>query len=301
VTADSVVVLELSSFQLQVMTESPHVAVVTVVTPDHLDVHRSMEEYIEAKRNIVRFQKAGDIAVLNYANEVTRGYAEAIDSTVLWFNAGPDRPGVRVEERRIIAGMPGEEAVEIGPLSLVPLRGQHNIANACAAIAAVMAMGVEAEVIRQALPTFSGVEHRLEFVRQVKGVRYYNDSIATTPERATAGVLSFDEPLVVIAGGRGKNLDMSAFGALLADRAHTVLLVGESGAELRRAIEATGREVTVIDCGSLEVAVSTAAEVARPGDIVLLAPAYTSFDQFPDYAARGRAFKDLVLALGGAQ
>lgn len=301
ISPSALVVMELSSFQLQLLDRSPHVAVVTTVTPDHLDVHRSMEEYAEAKRNIVRYQRRGDVAILNWANPVTRSYAEGIASDVLWFaKPANGSAGVWIEDDTIVARLPGGQPTRIAPVDAVGLRGAHNLANACAATAAVLAAGVQPEDIAIALPGFQAPEHRLELVRQVGGVRFYNDSIATSPERAGAGIRSFPEPLHLIAGGRSKKLDMADFGRLVAERCRTVLLIGESAGELRDAVVAArpaGDGPEIVMAGDLAAALDAARQRARAGDIVLLSPAYTSFDQFPDYAARGQAFKDLVMAL----
>ncbi len=298
--AGTLIVLELSSFQLQLMDASPHVAVLTNLKPDHLDIHDSMDEYVEAKRNIVHFQTGADVAVLNAEDPIVATFAAGLSSRVLWFAV--DRPipgnGVEVAEGMILARLPKLPAATICPVDQVPLRGRHNLANACAAIAAVLTLGVTPEEIAAALPSFEPPPHRLQFVRELNGVRFFDDSIATSPTQAISALEAFTEPIVLIAGGRTKQLDVADFARLAANRCRAIVMVGESTEELRGALaRSSGGRPQLVEAETLAAAVNEAARLAQSGDVVLLSPGYTSFDQFPDYIARGQAFSDAVSEL----
>lgn len=284
-------VLELSSFQLEASRAFRcHIAVVLNITPDHLDRHRTFAAYAGAKRRILANQKPDDFAVLNADDARCRGLAEAVDSRLLWFSRErPVERGASVDARGIAS-----DGRFVCGLDL-PIKGPHNLENALAAVAAAAAAGVWPDAIGRALKSFQPVEHRLEFVRNVRGVAYYNDSKATNVDAALQACRSFDKGLWIILGGRDKGSDYRPLSAALTDRARRVLLIGEAAPIIRGQL---GNAAPIEDLATMERAVAFAGSHARPGDSVVLAPACASFDQFTDYAERGLAFKRLVKELG---
>jgi len=311
------VVMELSSFQLEVMTVSPHVAAVLNVTPNHLDRHRTMEAYIAAKRNVVAHQKPEDFALLGYDDANARALALETAAHLLWFSGGAE-----VDEGAFKTN--GELTLRLGNLpppasggdrvicraSEVRLRGRHNLLNVLAACALAGVAGVPVEAMWKVATTFTGVEHRLELVRELNGVRWYDDSIATAPERSLAAVRSFEEPIVLLAGGRDKKLPWDEFADETVQRVRHLVTFGEAGPMVAEIVEARwvkGREAGsrrqearlegIAQVGTLEEAVEAAARLAQPGEVVLLAPGGTSFDAFRDFAERGDRFKELVQGL----
>ena len=311
IRADDRVVLELSSFQLEGFGPaippdrafppggwSPWGAAILNVTPNHLDRHPSMEAYTAAKANILRFQGEDDWAVLNADDPVTRGLAVSCRGRLLQFSLqGPVAAGAYLDGEDLIWQPDSGRRKWICAASELRLRGRHNVANALAAIAISGAAGATAEAMADVVTTFAGVEHRLELVRTRQGVAYYNDSIATSPERAIAALQSFSEPLVLLAGGRDKHLPWEAWADLVGRRVREVICFGEMAPLLQRALAKAGAGTTVHVCATLQEAVELAAQVARPGDVVLLSPGGTSFDAFVDFAARGEAFRAAVRAL----
>ena len=302
---DEVVVMELSSFQLEELPFSPEVAVVTNITPNHLDQHSSMEEYVEAKRRILTRQSAGDAAVLNYDNPITREFAAGVLGRVVWFSLK------RVSSEGACLGPMGEQLLwngrPVAARSGMRLLGLHNVENALAALAAAKLAGASDDAVARTLATFRGVEHRLELVADVGAVRFYNDSIATTPARAMAGIAAFDasEPLVLIAGGYDKHLPFDEFARALVDRVRVLVLVGVTADQIAFEVEkalaaapaAAAREATleeVVRARDFDEAVRLAAQKARPGEIVLLSPACASYDLFANFEKRGERFRALV-------
>ncbi len=304
-------VLELSSFQLLTMKESPEIAVVTNVTPNHLNVHKGMEEYVAAKANVFRYQTPEQRVILNEDNEITRSFAAQAPGQVVRFSrrAALD-PGVSVEENGpegpAIWISNGQGRRMVLPLDLIRLPGLHNVENYMAAIAAVDGL-VSDETIRQVASSFNGVEHRIELVREVHGVKYYNDSIASSPTRTTAGLRSFPQKVILIAGGRDKNIDYTPLGPEIV--AHVKLLVltggdilGSTAPKICAAVlnapgyDSAALPVLLID--DFEAAVYAAKEHAAPGDIVLMSPASTSFDKFANFMERGKKFKNIVNHMG---
>ncbi|MBI2303664.1 MAG: UDP-N-acetylmuramoyl-L-alanine--D-glutamate ligase [Chloroflexi bacterium] len=300
-TAENWVVLELSSFQLELAEASPHVAVITNVTPNHLDMHASLQEYIAAKANILNYQRAEDIAVINYDNPVTRGLSSQCQGEVLLFSSqGPVEAGTFIQDGWVVFRRQGREEALL-PVSSILLLGAHNRENVLAACAAAGACYLPSQAMAEAVSAFTGVEHRLERVAEVEGVEFYNDSIATTPERAMAGIRAFERPVVLIAGGRDKHLPLEAFSAAVVERCQGVVLYGEAalrlgGAIERQAVAAKGR-FPLLYADSFAQAVEEAFRLALRGGVVLLSPACSSFDMFPDFEARGRKFKGLVMEL----
>ncbi len=288
-TADDVAVVELSSFQLMDMRHSPHVAVITNLAPNHLDVHKDMDEYVTAKTNIFNFQTENDILVLNSDNALT---------------AAMDGPG---ETRFFSRQGKGDVSVENGviccrgqailPVEDILLPGVHNIENYMAAIAAVEGM-VSDETVRQVAKSFGGVEHRIELVRIKDGVRFYNDSIASSPSRTMAGLRSFPEKVLLIAGGYDKHIPYDVLGPEICRHVKKLYLNGATADQIRAAVEACpGQQPEIIDCGDFTTAVLTAAREARTGDVVLMSPASAAFDQFKNFMVRGEYFKKLVKEL----
>ena len=293
-------VLELSSFQLMTMRQSPHIAAVTNLAPNHLDVHRSMEEYVDAKRNILRFQGPGDRAVLNWDNDITRSFAKDAPAAVRWFSFREEPEGDAVFYRDGAVWLKDNTGTrQLLRREDILLPGDHNVENYMAAIAAVQAY-VSPEVIRRYARTFGGVEHRIELVRELDGVRWYNDSIGTSPSRTQAGLRSFPEKVILIAGGYDKHIPYDPLGPELVAHVKRMFLTGDTAPKLRAAAEnAPGYspELVIEDCASLEDAVREARAAARPGDVVLLSPASASFDRYKNFMERGRAFKELVRGL----
>ena len=299
------VVMELSSFQLKIMRSSPAVAAILNITPNHLDRHASMEDYTEAKANILRFQKSGDVAVLGYDNEVTRGLASLTKGTVALFSMEEEvSEGAFLRQQQIILRLEGSEQTICHERD-VRLRGRHNIENVLAACTIAGLAGADSHVMSEVVSSFQGVEHRLEFVREVDGVSYYNDSIATSPERTAAALRAFDEPIVLLAGGQDKHLPWNELASLMLERTRGVVLFGQAAEIIERVLseaiekgQIPGDDLPAIEIkDSLEEAVITARRLARPGDVVLLSPGGTSFDAFKDFTERGVFFKDLVKAL----
>jgi len=286
-------VVELSSFQLMDMHRSPHVAVVTNLAPNHLDVHKDMAEYVEAKKNLFRFQNEKDVLILNADNEITAGF-DGIGTT-RFFSRKTATNGVW-EQGGIIyrGGKPLMAKADI----LLP--GEHNVENYMAAILAVEGL-VEDDVIRHVAKTFGGVAHRIELVRVKDGVRFYNDSIASSPSRTIAGLKSFPEKVILIAGGYDKHIPYDVLGPEVCAHVKKLFLGGATGPQIRAAVEAapeysrSGVEIT--DCGDFKSAVLAAAAAAEDGDVVLMSPASAAFDQFKNFEVRGNYFKKLIMEL----
>lgn len=302
ITPDSIVVLELSSFQLQPLSKSPHIGVVLNLSANHLDHHRSMEEYTEAKKNIFRHQGPDDFAVLNLDNSYTRAMGDECPGHRVFFSRQREVPGgAYLRDDDIVVAVHGREEVAANR-SDIRIPGDHNVENVLAVAAVTALCGCDFEALRQVLREFRGVPHRIEFVAEVDGVRFYDDSIATTPSRAVAGLRSFRDPVVVIAGGSGKNVPFDEFADAAVERAKAVVLVGDTAPQIRAAIEeAKARRekgVRTVEARTFEEAVRLAAAEAAPGDVVLLSPACASFDMFRNYKERGDRFKEIVRVLG---
>jgi UDP-N-acetylmuramoylalanine--D-glutamate ligase len=296
---DDIIVLELSSFQLMTLKNSPSISIVTNVSPNHLDVHKSYEEYIEAKKNIFRFQNENGIVVLNYDNDITRDFAFEAKGEVRFFSRKQHlEEGVIVQDNKIkIVTLESEE--EIMNIDDILLLGMHNVENACTAIAAVKDL-VKKESIVKVLTTFKGVEHREEFVRELNGVKWYNDSIGSSPTRTIAGLASFKTKVVLIAGGYDKHLDYTDMGKYILDHVKVLILMGQTKEKIKEATlsELKKRECSVnlpiIECNTLEEAIISASENSKSGDIVFFSPASASFDMFKNFVERGKKFKEIV-------
>ncbi len=297
VPADGLVVLEVSSFQLETVDRfHPRVAAVLNVTPDHLDRHGSVDAYARTKARIFMNQEAADCAVLNADDPGARALAGFTRADVLWFSRTRRLDhGVFVLDGRITAKLNGH-LEDIGPVADIFLRGQHNVENVLAATACTLWTGIAPEEIHRGIAAFRGVAHRIEFLRQVHGVPYYNDSKGTNVDSTIKAIESFAEPIVLIVGGKGKGQDFTPLAAAARGRVCRVLTIGEDGDKIGQALAKVGIPVT--RAATLDTAVTVARDTARPGDVVLLSPACASFDQFDNFEHRGDVFRKLVERLG---
>ena len=290
--AEDFAVVELSSFQLMDMKRSPARAVVTNLAPNHLDVHKDMEEYVEAKKNIFRYQEETGLLILNADNAITAGFAG--NGTTRFFSR-QGKAHVCLENGIITRGGEG-----VLPVSDILIPGVHNIENYMAAIAMVEGL-VEDETICHVARTFGGVEHRIELVRIKDGVRFYNDSIASSPSRTIAGLRSFSEKVILIAGGYDKHIPYDVLGPEICAHVKKLFLGGATGTLIREAVEQCPEydpaALEIVDCETFEPAVRAAAAEAKSGDIVLMSPASAAFDQFKNFMVRGEFYKKLVKEL----
>jgi UDP-N-acetylmuramoylalanine--D-glutamate ligase len=324
IAASDGVVMELSSFQLeffgpwsQGLAEradegesvgalfdrtgwSPPIAGLLNITPNHLDRHHTMENYVAAKAHILSHQRPGETAVLNLDNPATRALGERLprEQRVIWFSLEKEMAeGAFLRGDRLTLRLAGLE-ITVCRTDELGLLGQHNLANALAACALAGAAGAPGEALRHVATTFEGIEHRLELVRARAGVRWYNDSIATTPERTIAALRAFDAPIILIAGGRDKHLPWEEMAALTWKKVRHLVLFGEAAALIEQAMSSSRfsqpNSCQVYLAGTLERAVESAAQVSRPGDVVLLSPGGTSYDAYQDFAERGNRFEQLV-------
>jgi UDP-N-acetylmuramoylalanine--D-glutamate ligase len=292
-------VLEVSSFQLETTERfHPEIAVVLNVTPDHLDRHGSFENYTAAKERIFANQTAEDALVLNADDDVASRMAARAKSRIFWFSAKRVvRQGAFVHEGAIVYRASEQAAPEfILKLENIPLKGHHNVENVLAAVCAARLAGVAPEAIREAVESFKAVEHRLEFVASINGVDFYNDSKATNVDATAKAIAAFPTGIHLILGGKDKNSDYRQLRPLLEERVKTVYTIGAAAEKIEMHIYGS---VPIVNAGTLEQAVAKAAEAAQPGEIVLLAPACSSFDQFENYEHRGQVFKELVHARQG--
>ena len=290
-------VAELSSFQLISMRQSPHVAVVTNLSPNHLDMHKDMQEYIDAKRNIYLHQDAFSRTVLNADNAITAGFAPEVRGDAWLFSrkAAPAR-GVWCDGEAIYVN--GEKVLAVRDIKIP---GWHNVENYMAAIGAVWG-DVSPENIRKVACEFSGVEHRAEFVRELDGVKYYNDSIASSPTRTISGTLSlYQEKIVLICGGYDKHIPYTPLGPVICDKVKALVLLGATGPKIEEAVKAAPSYAPgapeLLHASSMEEAISLARQAAAPGDVVSLSPASAAFDMYPNFEVRGRHFKEIVNSL----
>ncbi|HEY42764.1 MAG TPA: UDP-N-acetylmuramoyl-L-alanine--D-glutamate ligase [Anaerolineae bacterium] len=299
--ANDLVILELSSFQLELMTISPQVAGILNVTPNHLDRHRTMEAYTAAKKRILDYQSGDDIAILGREDPGAWALREEVRGRLIsfgWSDPGQGE-GTYLKDGSIHLRS-GMNDMEIAAVGMVELRGEHNLLNVLASCAIAAAVDISPEAMVAGLRGFHGVEHRLEFVRSINRVDWYNDSIATSPERAIAAIKAFEEPLVLLAGGRDKDLPWGDFASLVRQRIEHLILFGEAAEKIARAIKSVPGPYKFKSfeiCDGLEAAVQRASQVAEPGSVVLLAPGGTSFDEFKDFAERGAFFRALVEGL----
>ena len=296
-TENDYVVLELSSFQLMNMKISPKISVITNISPNHLNVHSSYEEYIDAKKNIFKFQSKDDIVVLNYDNDITRECAKEAEGRVVFFSSKTKLDDGVILDEDVIKECDDRIRRHIMNTKDILLRGVHNYENICAAISATKTL-VDIDTQIEAIKKFKAVEHRLEFIREIDGVKWYNDSIGTSPTRTIAGLNSFDERIVLIAGGYDKHLDYTPIAKPILDNVKSLILMGQTAEKIFLAVkeeeERQGKKIDTYICETLEETVSLAKKQARPGDIVLFSPASASFDMFKNFEERGKKFKEIV-------
>ena len=294
---EDMVVLELSSFQLMDMQSSPHISVITNISPNHLDIHKSYEEYIEAKKNIFKYQNEDDILVINYDNTITKDFKAEAKGKVIYFSRKQKLEDGVICDSGIIKSCEEKVRRHILNTKDILLRGVHNHENICSAIAATASL-VEPEIQAEAIKKFKGVEHRLEFIRELNEVKWYNDSIGTSPTRTIAGLNSFSEKIVLIAGGYDKHLDYTPIAKPIVSNVSKLILMGATAPKIEEVVvqelEMQGKELPIYHCNTLQETVEKAYEIANSDEIVLFSPASASFDMFKNFEERGEMFKELV-------
>ena len=294
---EDIIILELSSFQLMNMTVSPDIAVITNITPNHLNLHSSYEEYIEAKKNIFRSQDENGILVLNYDNEITRECKQDANGKVAYFSSKEKLDNGIIVDNDIIKECEDKLRKHIVNTKDINLKGMHNYENICAAYAATKTL-VDTETALKAIKEFKGVEHRLEFIKEINGVKWYNDSIGTSPTRTIAGLNSFEEDIILIAGGYDKNLDYEPLAKPIVDKVKGLILIGQTAEKIyevvNKKLQEENKDLDIYICDEFSQTVQIANKIAKPGQIVLFSPASASFDMFENYAQRGKKFKELV-------
>lgn len=294
---EDIIVLELSSFQLMNMTVSPDISVITNVSPNHLNIHSSYEEYIEAKKNIFKNQNENGIVVLNYDNDITRNCKAEANGKVIYFSSKEKLDNGIIVDNDVIKECEDRLRKHIISTQEVHLRGMHNYENICAAIAATKTL-VDTETQTKAIREFTGVEHRLEFIREIDGVKWYNDSIGTSPTRTIAGLNAFSEEIILIAGGYDKHLDYEPIAKPIVDHVKGLILIGQTSEKIYEAVnkelQEENKDLDIYMCNEFAQTVQIAKQIAKPGQIILFSPASASFDLFKNFAERGDKFKELV-------
>ena len=295
--SEDIVVLELSSFQLMGMKISPHIGVITNITPNHLNIHKDYEEYIDAKKNIFKYQNENDIVILNYDNEITRNAAKEAMSKVVFFSHKEKLENGFIVDEKIIKECEDDIRKHIIDTKDIILRGEHNFENVATALAATKTL-VSQDIAVKAIKEFKPVEHRLEFVRELDRVKCYNDSVSSSPTRTIAGLSSFDEEIILIAGGYDKNLDYTPIAKPIVEKVKKLILIGQTSNKIYECVKSEAEKQNVkIDiymCSSLKETVTLAKRIAKPSQVVLFSPASASFDMFKNFADRGEQFKKLV-------
>ncbi|SCK04116.1 UDP-N-acetylmuramoylalanine--D-glutamate ligase [uncultured Clostridium sp.] len=290
---DHMVVLELSSFQLMTMNSPVDVAIVTNLTPNHLDMHKGMEEYIDSKKNVFLYQNETDVLVVNRENEITFGFEKEAKGYVREFSSKRTiENGAYYKEGKLYL-----EGNEVCEKDNIIIKGMHNVENYLAAFIATKD-DVKIETMKNVAETFGGVEHRCEFVREIDGVKYYNDSIASTPTRTVAGLKAFEKKVILIAGGYDKHIPFEPLAEEGYPYIKEVIILGDTKFKIKEAFEKLkiekGIEIQTIMVDSLEEAVEVSREISTEGDVVTLSPACASFDMFPNFMVRGNKFKEIV-------
>lgn len=294
---DDKVVLELSSFQLMGMEVSPSISVITNITPNHLNVHKDYEEYIEAKKNIFKYQDRDGILILNYDNEITKNCSAETKGKVIFFSGKEKLDNGYIVDGDVIKECDDKLRKHIVSVKELTIRGKHNYENICCALAATKTL-VDVSKALEVIKSFPGVEHRIEFVKEINGVKWYNDSASSTPSRTISGLNAFDEEIVLIAGGADKNLDYTPVAKPILDKVKTLILMGQTAGKIFDSVkeeqEKEGKDIDIYMVNSLSQAVILAKRYAKPGQIVLFSPASTSFDMFKNMYDRGHQFKNIV-------
>ena len=297
VKPENIIILELSSFQLSDMDISPDISVVTNIYPDHLNVHKSYEEYREAKKNIFKHQSENGIVVLNYDNEFTREFAKEANGKVIFFSSKEKLDDGFIYDKADGTIKYCKDGVRrhIIKKEDIKLRGIHNYENICAALAATSSI-VDVDTQVKAIEEFTGVEHRLEFVRELNNVKWYNDSIGTSPASTIAGLNSFDEDIILLAGGSDKGRDYKEVGEAIARKVRALILTGPTSEKIENATKQAlnGKSIEIYYTSNMQESVNLAKEIAKAGDVVLLSPASASFDLYKNFEDRGHQFKDCV-------
>lgn len=298
INADDIAVVELSSFQLISMRKSPEIAVVTNIEPNHLDVHKDMQEYVDSKKNVILHQDAFSKAVLNLDNNLSDSFSDYVRGELVKFSRRDSvYNGCYLSGENIVYSEHGKETVVMS-VKDIRIPGMHNVENFMAAICAVWDL-VDAKYIKDVAQTFCGVEHRAEFVRELDGVKYYNDSIASSPTRTACGTLSlYDNKILLIAGGYDKNLDYTQLGDLICNKVKTLILIGNTAEKIKAAVKNSdsfrGCNIKIMNATDMAQAVKFARENSSSGDIVSMSPASASFDMYKNFEERGNHFKKLV-------
>ena len=295
-SAEDVVVLELSSFQLMTMKKSPDMALVTNVAPNHLDKHTDMDEYVEAKRSILKNTPHPRVVVLNADNDITRSFAKSAGEGVRYFSRRDIVENGAYCEDGVIYLATGGKAEKLMDADKIFIPGDHNVENYLGAFA-LLSGEVSPESMVRTAETFRGVEHRIELVRELRGVKYYNDSIASSPSRTRAGLRSFKQKVILIAGGKDKGVPFDTLGEDIKEHVKTLVLTGLTADKIEKAALDAGCDTPIIKKDDFKEAVLAASAAAKPGDVVILSPACTSFDRFKNFAERGKYFKEIVMGL----
>ncbi len=294
---NDIVVLELSSFQLMNMNISPDIAVITNITPNHLNIHKDYQEYIDAKKCIFKNQKENGILILNYDNDITRECSKEANGKVIFFSSKTKLDNGFIVDDDIIKECNDGIRKHILNTDEVILRGNHNFQNIATALAATKTL-VDTDVAVEAIKKFRPVEHRIEFVREIDGVKWYNDSASSSPTRTISGLNAFKENIILIAGGYDKNLEYEPLAKPVVDKVSTLILIGQTAEKIydvvKKESEKENKKININMCDTLEQTIEIAKKSAKKGDVVLFSPASASFDMFKNFADRGNKFKDLV-------
>ena len=297
ITPQDIVVLELSSFQLMGMEVSPQIAVITNITPNHLNIHKDYQEYIDAKKNIFKYQNEDGLLVLNYDNEITKECAKEANGKVIFFSSKTKLDNGYIVDEDVIKECDDKVRKHILNTEDVILRGNHNYQNIATAIATTSSL-VDIETAVKAIKEFKPVEHRIEFVEEIDGVKWYNDSASSSPSRTLSGINAFKEDIVLIAGGYDKNLDYTPLAKPIVDKVETLILIGQTSGKIyevvKNELEEENKHLDIYMCETLEETIPIAKKNASKGDVVLFSPASASFDMFKNFADRGNKFKELV-------
>ena len=279
------------------MKISPNISFITNITPNHLNIHSSYDEYIDAKKSIMKYQTEDDIVILNYDNDITRELSKQANGKCIFFSGRNKLDNGYIVDDKIIKECEDKLRKHILNAKDLKLRGLHNYENICAALAATRTL-VKPEDAVKTLYDFNGVEHRLEFVREINGVKWYNDSASSSPTRTIAGLMAYDEDIILIAGGYDKNLDYEPLAKPIIDKVKILILMGNTSKKIfdvvKTELNAQGRELPIYMCDEFAQTIAIANKFAKSGQVVLFSPASASFDMFKDFADRGRKFKKLV-------
>ncbi len=294
---EDIVVLELSSFQLMGMKVSPKISVITNVTPNHLNIHKDYEEYIEAKKNIFKWQNQEGTLILNYDNEITKSCEKEANGKVIFFSSKEKLDNGYIVDGNVVKECEDKIRKHIVDVNEVKLKGIHNYQNICAALAATKTL-VPLDDAVKTIKEFNSVEHRLEFVREIHNVKWYNDSASSSPTRTISGINAFNEEIILIAGGYDKNLDYTPLAKPILDKVKVLLLMGQTSGKIFNAVkeemEKENKEIRIYMCNNLQETIDTAKKIAKPGQVVLFSPGSASFDMFKNAYDRGNQFKKLV-------